>query len=60
MLDDVDQVAAAVALRTPDFREAIPEGRRELQEAEGRTSPSSRDRELPLNPELIPLNLHPF
>lgn len=31
MLDDLDQVPPAVCLRTPDFSETIPEGRRELQ-----------------------------
>lgn len=39
VLDDVDQVSPAVALRTPDFSKTIPEGRRELQEAECWTSP---------------------
>ncbi len=30
MLDDLNQVTAAVALRTPELCETIPEGRREL------------------------------
>lgn len=30
MLDDLNQVTAAVALRTPDLCETVPEGRREL------------------------------
>lgn len=30
MLDDLNQVTAAVALRAPDLCETVPEGRREL------------------------------
>lgn len=31
MLDDLNQVTAAVALRAPDLCETVPEGRRELR-----------------------------
>jgi len=49
VLDDLNQVTAAVALRTPDLCEPVPEGRRELSE----NRQAKRERKVRLHAVLV-------